>query len=86
MVHSDLEGFRVTWQVNGMKREDGVTPLGPERIGDADTITSGLTVPAAEWESGAVYTCVVEDKSLPTPERKSIKKLTGTCRQRLVQI
>ncbi|XP_078269577.1 immunoglobulin epsilon heavy chain-like [Rhinoraja longicauda] len=76
VVHSDLEGFRVTWQVNGMKREDGVTPLGEERIGGADTITSGLTVPAAEWENGALYTCVVEDKSLPTPERKSIKKQT----------
>ncbi|XP_078269578.1 immunoglobulin gamma-1 heavy chain-like [Rhinoraja longicauda] len=76
VVHSDLEGFRVNWQVNGMKREDGVTPLGEERIGGADTITSGLTVPAAEWENGTLYTCVVEDKSLPTPERKSIKKQT----------
>ncbi|XP_055522228.1 immunoglobulin epsilon heavy chain-like [Leucoraja erinacea] len=76
VVHGDLEGFRVTWQVNEMKREDGVTTRGVEKIGGTDTITSGLTVPAAEWESGALYTCVVEDKSLPTPERRSLQKLT----------
>lgn len=76
VVHGDLEGFRVTWQVNGMKREDGVTTRGTERIRGTDTITSGLTVPAAEWESGALYTCVVEDKSLPTPERRSLEKPT----------
>ncbi|XP_067870240.1 immunoglobulin mu heavy chain-like [Heterodontus francisci] len=74
VLHGDLEGVRVTWQVDGSEREDGVKTQGPERIGDKDVIFSRLTVPAAEWESGVEYLCLVEDKSLPTPEKRSIRK------------
>ncbi|XP_078391491.1 immunoglobulin mu heavy chain-like [Cetorhinus maximus] len=74
VLHSDLEGVRVTWQADGIKREDGVKTQGPKRNGDKDMIFSRLTVPAAEWESGVEYLCLVEDKSLPTPEKRSIRK------------
>ncbi|XP_051882933.1 uncharacterized protein LOC127576492 [Pristis pectinata] len=77
VVHTDLQGFRVTWQVDGRRREDGVRTQGPHSDRGEDTITSRLTVPAAEWDSGAEYLCRVEDKSLPTPEKRSIKKDTG---------
>ncbi|XP_072125701.1 uncharacterized protein [Mobula birostris] len=77
VVHSDLQGFSVTWQVDGRKREDGVRTLGPDSNGGEDMITSRLTVLAAEWNSGAEYSCVIEDKSLPTPVKKSIRKDTG---------
>ncbi|XP_069768809.1 immunoglobulin gamma-1 heavy chain-like [Narcine bancroftii] len=77
VVHGDLEGFRVTWQVDGSERKDGVRTQGPNRNGGEDIIISRLTVPAAEWEIGTEYSCVVEDKSLPTPEKRSIKKATG---------
>ncbi|XP_072359762.1 uncharacterized protein [Scyliorhinus torazame] len=74
ILHSDLEGVRVTWLVDGIEREDGVKTQGPKRDGDKDMIFSRLTVPAAEWESGVEYLCLVEDKSLPTPEKRSIRK------------
>ncbi|XP_051882932.1 uncharacterized protein LOC127576491 [Pristis pectinata] len=77
VVHSDLQGFRVTWQVDGRSRKDGVRTQGPHSHRGEDTITSRLTVPAAEWDSGAEYLCRVEDKSLPTPKKRSIKKDTG---------
>ncbi|XP_072885000.1 immunoglobulin gamma-1 heavy chain-like [Hemitrygon akajei] len=77
VVHSDLQGFSVTWQVDGRKREDGVRTVGPDSNGAEDMITSRLTVPAAEWNSGAEYSCVIEDESLPTPVKKSIRKDTG---------
>ncbi|XP_072884965.1 uncharacterized protein [Hemitrygon akajei] len=76
VVHSDLQGFSVTWQVDGRKREDGVWTLGPDSNGGEDMITSRLTVPAAEWNSGAEYSCVIKDESLPTPVKKSIRKNT----------
>ncbi|XP_072359758.1 immunoglobulin mu heavy chain-like [Scyliorhinus torazame] len=74
ILHSDLEGVRVTWLVDGIEREDGVKTQGPKRDGDKDMIFSRLTVPAAEWESGVEYLCLVEDKSLPTPEKRTIRK------------
>ncbi|XP_059806706.1 LOW QUALITY PROTEIN: uncharacterized protein LOC132381361 [Hypanus sabinus] len=77
VVHSDLLGFSVTWQVDGRKKEDGVRTLGPDSNGGEDKITSRLTVPAADWNNGAEYSCVIEDKSLPTPVKKSIRKNTG---------
>ncbi|XP_062916195.1 uncharacterized protein LOC134352722 [Mobula hypostoma] len=77
VVHRDLQGFSVTWQVDGRKREDGVRTLGPDGNGGEDIITSRLTVPAAEWNSGAEYSCVIEAKSLPTPVKESIRKNTG---------
>ncbi|XP_069746223.1 immunoglobulin gamma-1 heavy chain-like [Narcine bancroftii] len=77
VVRGNLDGFRVTWQVHGSKREDGVRTQGPIRDGDEDTIISRLVVPATEWEIGTEYLCIVEDKSLPTPEKRSIKKATG---------
>ncbi|XP_067836140.1 immunoglobulin gamma-1 heavy chain-like [Heptranchias perlo] len=75
VLHGDLEGVRVTWQVDGKEREDGVKTQGPERNGDKERISSRLTVPAAEWESGVEYLCLVEDESLPTPEKRAIKKM-----------
>ncbi|XP_078060119.1 immunoglobulin gamma-1 heavy chain-like isoform X3 [Mustelus asterias] len=74
ILHGDLEGARVTWLVDGIVREDGVKTQSPKRHGDRDVIFSRLTVPAAEWESGVEYLCSVEDKSLPTPEKRSIRK------------
>nr|AAB03680.1 IgW heavy chain [Carcharhinus plumbeus] len=74
ILHGDLEGARVTWQVDGIERKDEVKTQSPKRNGDRDMIFSRLTVPAAEWESGVEYLCWVEDKSLPTPEKRSIRK------------
>nr|BAJ20182.1 immunoglobulin W heavy chain [Triakis scyllium] len=74
ILHGDLEGARVTWLVDGIEREDGVKTQSPKRNGDRDMIFSRLTVPAAEWESGIEYLCSVEDTSLPTPEKRSIRK------------
>nr|BAJ20183.1 immunoglobulin W heavy chain [Triakis scyllium] len=74
ILHGDLEGARVTWLVDGIEREDGVKTQSPKRNGDRDMIFSRLTVPAAGWESGIEYLCSVEDTSLPTPEKRSIRK------------
>ncbi|XP_072410656.1 uncharacterized protein [Chiloscyllium punctatum] len=79
VLHTDLEGVRVTWKVDGIMRQDGVKTQSPKKNGHKETIFSRLTVPAAEWESGVECMCLVEDRSLPTPEKRSIRKAQGTC-------
>ncbi|XP_072410669.1 uncharacterized protein [Chiloscyllium punctatum] len=74
VLHTDLEGVRVTWKVDGIMRQDGVKTQSPKKNGHKETIFSRLTVPAAEWESGVECMCLVEDRSLPTPEKRSIRK------------
>ncbi|XP_072411915.1 uncharacterized protein [Chiloscyllium punctatum] len=74
VLHTDLEGVRVTWKVDGIMRQDGVKTQSPKKNGHKEIIFSRLTVPAAEWESGVECMCLVEDRSLPTPEKRSIRK------------
>ncbi|XP_059497703.1 immunoglobulin gamma-1 heavy chain-like [Stegostoma tigrinum] len=74
ILHHDLQGVRVTWKVDGIMRQDGVKTQGPKKNGHEEIIFSRLTVPAAEWESGVEYMCLVEDENLPTPEKRFIRK------------
>nr|AAB08972.1 IgNARC [Ginglymostoma cirratum] len=74
VLYRDLEGVRVTWKVDGIMRQDGVKTQGPKNCGQKEIILSRLTVPAAEWESGVEYMCLVEDENLPIPQKRFIRK------------
>ncbi|XP_078391649.1 uncharacterized protein LOC144673922 [Cetorhinus maximus] len=75
ILYSDLESVSVSWQVDGRMRTEGVETQNPEWSGSNSVIVSKLTVTAAEWDSGVEYVCLVEGSELPTPKRRSTRKL-----------
>nr|BAJ20185.1 immunoglobulin NAR [Triakis scyllium] len=70
-----LENVSVSWQVDGRMRTEGVETQTPEWSGSKTTIMSKLKVTAAEWDTGVEYVCLAEGSELPTPKKRSTRKI-----------
>nr|AES93016.1 immunoglobulin light chain [Squalus acanthias] len=65
----------IEWTVDGSVRGNGVeTSRVQQETGNTFSVSSYLTLPASEWNSHELYTCVVKHETQATPLKTSIAR------------
>ncbi|XP_072410671.1 uncharacterized protein [Chiloscyllium punctatum] len=74
-VCSDPSQVRITWNVNGKQRSEGITTQQQKEEGTQYTVISHLQTTAEEWESGVEFVCSAQSGSSSSPTSKRTRSI-----------
>ncbi|XP_072411958.1 uncharacterized protein [Chiloscyllium punctatum] len=74
-VCSDPSQVRITWNVNGKQRSEGITTQQQKEEGTQYMVISHLQTTAEEWESGVEFVCSAQSGSSSSPTSKRTRSI-----------